>query len=116
MRAKCQPEKYTTTPWDYTGQSTGTLTFRNSQRVTSYGTQVPMRRGAADTRPQLQLALTGAGLSDTLYMYAETGATAAIDAAFDAVKLPNTTGLNLAALAPSGQPGQPDRHPRGAGR
>ncbi|MDO7876800.1 T9SS type A sorting domain-containing protein [Hymenobacter sp. ASUV-10] len=85
------------------GQSSGTLTFRNAQRITSYGTQVPMRRGAADTRPQLQLMLAGNGLSDAFYLYAEAGATPALDAQFDAAKLANTHGLNLASLAAGGQ-------------
>jgi hypothetical protein len=81
------------------GQSSGTLTFRNSQRVTSFATPTTFRRGAADTRPQLQLTLQGGSLSDELYVYAEAGATPGVDASYDAVKLPNTHGLNLAALA-----------------
>ena len=83
-----------------TGQTAGTLTFRNNQRLTSYTAQVPMRRGTADTRPLVQLELRGAtGPADVLYAYAENGATPAFDTQFDAVKLPNSTGLNLASLA-----------------
>jgi hypothetical protein len=82
------------------GQTAGTLTFRNAQRVTSYATQAPFRRGTADARPLVQLSLQGStGPADALFVYAEAGATAGLDARFDAVKLPNSTGLNLAAIA-----------------
>ena len=87
-----------------TGQTSGTLTFHNSHRLTSYGTQVIVKRITTDTRPLVQLELRGATEpADVLYAYAETGATPAFDAQFDAVKLPNTTGLNLASLATSGE-------------
>lgn len=87
------------------GQTAGTLTFRNAQRVTSYATQVPFRRGAADSRPLVQLNLQGsAGPADALFVYAESGATATgVDARFDAVKMANSTGLNLAS-APTATP------------
>ena len=84
------------------GQSSGTLTFRNAQRLTSYGQQVAMYRGA-DPRPQLQLHLQGAGTADDAYVYFEAGATAGADAQFDAVKLLNPTGLNLSVLSASGE-------------
>ena len=81
------------------GQTAGTLTFRNAQRVTSYATQVPLRRGTADARPLVQLNLQGnTGPTDALFVYAEAGATAGIDARFDAVKMANSTGLNLASV------------------
>jgi hypothetical protein len=80
------------------GQGSGSMTFRNSQRVTDFTQQVPFRRGTADTRPQVHLALRGAGLADDAYLYAEAGATAGVDVAFDAAKLPNPSGLNLASL------------------
>jgi len=80
------------------GQTAGALTFRDAHRLTDYATQVPVRRGTADTRPQLQLTLAGNGLSDDAYLYAEAGATAAVDASFDAVKLLNPHGLNVATL------------------
>ena len=87
-----------------TGQTAGSPTFQNSQRVTSYGSQVPMRRGTADSRPVVQLNLQGAtGPADALFIYAENGATAGLDSPFDAVKMSNSTGLNLAA-APAGTP------------
>ncbi|MDO7875502.1 FG-GAP-like repeat-containing protein [Hymenobacter sp. ASUV-10] len=85
-----------------TGQTAGSLTFRDAHRLTSYATQVPVRRTAADTRPQLQLTLAGAGLTDDVYLYAEASATAAVDAAFDATKLLNPHGLNVATLTTAG--------------
>jgi hypothetical protein len=87
------------------GQNTASLTLRNSQRMTSYATQVSVQRQAAETRPRLNLTLgtaNGASL-DGLYVYAEAGATAGFDAQQDAAKLPNTSGLNLAALTTDGQ-------------
>ena len=87
-----------------TGQTSGTLTFRNTYRVTDPATQVPFRRTAADPRPQVQLDLRStAGLADAFYAYAETGATPGADAGFDAVKMPNSTGLNLSSAAASGE-------------
>jgi hypothetical protein len=85
------------------GQPSGWLTFRNAQRVTSFASQVALLRPAADARPQVQLELAGAGLADTFIAYAEAGATLAFDAAFDAAKLPNPTGLNLSTAATSGE-------------
>jgi hypothetical protein len=82
------------------GQTAGSLTFRNNQRVTSYGRQAPFRRGTTDTRPLVQLQLKGAtGPADALFVYAESGATAGLDSQFDAVKLPNSTGLNLTSVS-----------------
>ena len=86
------------------GQTSGSFAFRDAQRVTTFATQVPFRRTAVDVRPLVQLALRGAtGPADALYAYAETGATPAYDAAFDAVKLPNSTGLNLSSTATTGE-------------
>jgi hypothetical protein len=83
--------------------TTASLTFRNAHRVTSFAAQAPVYR-PADARPLVQLELrTPAGQADALYAYAETGATAAFDAAFDARKLPNSTGLNLSSTASSGE-------------
>ncbi|MBO2009542.1 fibronectin type III domain-containing protein [Hymenobacter negativus] len=82
------------------GQSAGSLTFRNSQRVTTFGTQASFRRGVADLRPQVELTLSAPnGLTDPTHVYFETGATAAPDAAFDAEKLFNSNGLSLASVA-----------------
>jgi len=85
------------------GQSSGSLTLRNSQRITSFASQQAMHRTAAEPRPQVELQLRGASLSDMLYVYAEAGATTGLDAAFDAVKLANPHGLGLAAVAGSGE-------------
>ena len=80
------------------GQTSGALTFRNSQRLTS-PEATAFQRGKADTRPLVQLELRGTtGPVDTFYAYATAGATPAFDSQLDAVKLPNTTGLNLASL------------------
>ena len=87
------------------GQTSASLTLRNRQRATSFATQASLLRLTADTRPRLALSLTGAsGPADDLYVYAEADATAGFDARQDAAKLPNTTGLNLAALTADGQP------------
>jgi hypothetical protein len=84
------------------GQPSGSLTFRNSQRLTTY--QNPgYQRATADVRPTVQLTLAGAGLHDDYHLYAEASATAGLDAQLDAVKLPNPNGLNLAALTPAGE-------------
>ncbi|WP_210513945.1 ice-binding family protein [Hymenobacter terricola] len=82
-----------------TGQTSGTLTFRNSQRLTALN-NTTFQRTTTDTRPLVQLELRGTtGAADALYAYAETGATPGFDAQYDALKLPNTTGLNLASVA-----------------
>jgi hypothetical protein len=87
-----------------TGQTSGALTLRNSQRVATYATQVAVQRTTGETRPVLNLTLAAAnGSADALYVYAESGATAGFDQQQDAVKLPNLTGLNLAALTTDGQ-------------
>jgi hypothetical protein len=88
-----------------TGQTSATLNLRNSQRVTSYATQVSVQRTTGETRPLLNLTLgTTAGVSDDLYVYAENNATTGYDLKQDAAKLPNANGLNLAALTSDGQP------------
>ncbi|MDQ2794287.1 MAG: T9SS type A sorting domain-containing protein [Bacteroidota bacterium] len=76
-----------------TGQTSGTLNFRNSQRVTAYTN--PVYHRTAETRPLVQLDLQGAGKADPLYVYFKNGATTGIDREFDAVKLSNSTGLNV---------------------
>jgi len=101
------------------GQSSATMTFRNSQRLTvPSGTS--FLRPAADARSLVQLTLQDASLSlaDEAYVHFEQGATTAFEPAFDAEKLANPTGLNLATRPASGQPlsidGQPalDASPR----
>ena len=85
------------------GTSAGTLTFRNSQRLTVPNVTTFQR--TTETRPLVQLTLQAAGsasqngLLDELYVYAQAGATAGFDINFDAEKLPNPTGLNLSAQA-----------------
>ena len=81
------------------GQTAGSLTFRNSQRVTDFANQATFQRPAADPRPLVRLELAGHGLADAWVAYAETGATAAFDSQYDAAKLSNPTGLNLSSVA-----------------
>jgi len=85
------------------GQPSGTLTFRNSQRLTTPDATTVQR--TAETRPLVQLTLKGASgtASDNAYVYFEQGATMGFDAQYDAVKLPNTTGLNVSASLGSQQ-------------
>jgi hypothetical protein len=85
------------------GQTAGALTFRNRQRLTTFGTQVAMHRLAANLRPLVQLDLRApSGATDSFFAYAEAGATAGFDTQFDAHKLPNSTGLNLAGASGTG--------------
>ncbi|MDO7874379.1 choice-of-anchor J domain-containing protein [Hymenobacter sp. ASUV-10] len=86
------------------GRTGGNLIFRNSQRLTTYGTQVKMHRSSSTSLPSVGLTLTGAnGLTDELLVYSNATATTGLDPQADAVKLPNTTGLNLASLAATGE-------------
>jgi hypothetical protein len=81
------------------GQTSGSLTFRNSQRLTTLNATA-FQRTTADTRPLVQLELQASnGAADPLYAYAETSATTGFDAQYDAQKLPNPNGLNLASVA-----------------
>ena len=81
-----------------TPSTSGTFTFRNSQRLTSPNA-TSFQRTAANQRPLIQLELEMAkGPADTFYAYAEAGATSAFDAAYDAPKLRNPTGLNLSSV------------------
>jgi hypothetical protein len=93
------------------GNTTATMTFRNSHRLTApNGTT--LQRPAADPRPLVQLTLQGQGaaLADEAYVYFENGATSGFEPTFDAEKLPNPTGLNLSTtqagrqLSIDGQP------------
>ena len=79
----------------------GAVNLTNANRVTTFGPQNVFGRPTADTRPQLHLRVAGAGLVDEAYLYFEAGATTGVDSEYDAAKLPNTTGLNLASLATS---------------
>jgi hypothetical protein len=81
------------------GQTAGSLTFRNSQRLTTLNATA-FQRTTTDTRPLVQLELRASnGAADLLYTYAETGATPGFDAQYDAQKLLNSSGLNLAIVA-----------------
>ena len=81
------------------GQTSGALTFRNNQRLTAPNITT-FQRSTADARPLVQLELRGAtGPADAFYAYAETGTTIGFDNQYDALKLPNTTGLNVASIA-----------------
>jgi hypothetical protein len=82
-----------------------TLRLTNANRVTTFVAQPTFGRGTADVRPQLALTLRNAAgtLADAAAVYAEAGATPGVDARFDAVKLANPTGLNLASVAVTGE-------------
>ncbi|QIX60181.1 DUF4394 domain-containing protein [Hymenobacter sp. BT18] len=78
--------------------TTGSLTFSNDARLTSYASPA-FQRGTAEQRPLVQLELLGQNQADAAYAYWEQGATAGFDAKFDAVKFPVRSGLSLALLA-----------------
>jgi hypothetical protein len=85
-----------------TAGATPTLALTNTNRVTTFGPQPAMQRTAAETRPLVQLRLSGTtGAADDAYVYFEAGATAAPDAHYDAHKLRNAgpQALNLFSLA-----------------
>ena len=89
--------------------ASGSVTFTNQERLTSYDT-TPFQRGTADTRTQLLLSLSNAAVATQANIYFERGATAGFDRAFDAHHLPASNGLTLATeagaepLAINGQP------------
>ncbi len=89
------------------GQTSGSITFRNSQRVTtSNGTtfQRSATTAPTDLRPQVELTLSNAqDMSDVFNLYFEQGSTAGADTKYDALKLLNSTGLNLSSLTAQGQ-------------
>jgi hypothetical protein len=59
----------------------------------------------AQVKPQLQLDLQGAKseLVDQTYLYEQSGATTDFDSDYDAVKMRNSTGLNLASFTQDGR-------------
>ena len=79
----------------------GSVNLTNANRVYTFGPEPTFGRGTADTRPQLQLQLRGTAGLDETYVYFEAGATAGRDVEFDATKLANPSGFNLATLAAS---------------
>ncbi len=80
-----------------------TLTMPVGARISDFTTAnaVTVQRTTADARPLLRLTLATAtaSLTDEIYLYQQAGATTATDAAFDATKLPNPSGLNLVTVA-----------------
>jgi len=86
------------------GQTSGTLTFANNQRPTTY-TATTYYRTAAETRPLVQLSLKAAGSAtgDDAFVYFEQGSTEGFDSQYDARKLPNPSGLNLSTTVGSEQ-------------
>ncbi|WP_201987590.1 alpha/beta hydrolase fold domain-containing protein [Hymenobacter rubidus] len=81
-----------------------TLTIPVAARITDFATAntATVQRPAADPRPRLRLTLAdaaGAAPADEAYLYLEAGATAGPDLRYDAAKLPNPSGLNLASVA-----------------
>ncbi|RZK63234.1 MAG: T9SS type A sorting domain-containing protein [Hymenobacter sp.] len=74
-----------------------TVSFTNQVRLTTADATTFQR--PAETRPLVQLTLQGSGspLVDGVYVYFEQGATDGFEPAYDAVKLPNSTGLNLSS-------------------
>jgi hypothetical protein len=77
------------------GQSSATLTLKNSHRPITYSNATYLR--TAETRPLVQLTLkgTGSAISDDAFVYFEQGSSEGFDAQYDAVKIPNPNGLNL---------------------
>ena len=80
---------------------TGAINLLNTDRETTFGAQPAFGRGTADVRPLLRLTLANAAgtLADDAFVYCQAGATLNADAQFDATKLPNPSGLNLATRA-----------------
>ena len=74
--------------------------FTDACRLTTYANPA-FGRGPAEARPTLALALQAtaggpAAEADKTFLYFEAGATLGLDARYDAPKLPNPGGLNLA--------------------
>ncbi|MBH8568116.1 carbohydrate-binding protein [Microvirga sp. STS02] len=82
-----------------TAGTPGAVNLTNANRVTSFAAQPVFGRGLADSRPLLHLQLAGAGLSDDAFLYLQAGAMAGVDTEFDAAKLLNPAGLDLATLS-----------------
>ncbi len=82
-----------------TAGTDGAVNLTNANRVTTFGAQNTFGRTAADQRPQLQLRVANADLADVTYLYFENGASTAVEAERDAVKLTNPSGLSLGTLA-----------------
>ncbi len=87
------------------GAGAAALTIPLTARRAVVGSTVPtLRRNATDPRLRLVLKISAIDMADDeLVLYAEAGATAAFDAAFDAYKLPSSGQAELAALTPAGE-------------
>ncbi len=84
------------------GTAAARFAFSNDARLTSAA--VPPLAPATDARPVVQLSLQGTGnVTDALFVYAQAAATAGRDPLYDAAKLPNSHGLNLSAIATTGE-------------
>ena len=89
-----------------TAGTAGTLRLTNDNRVTDFNVPQPsFGRGTADERPLVRLSLrnTIGTSTDKLTLYADAKATAGVDAAYDATKLSNPSGLNLSAVSATGE-------------
>ena len=86
------------------GATPVTLTFPTAARITDYtgSNAATVQRPAADPRARLRLTLAPEAVpaaTDEAFVYFEAGATAGPDARYDAHKLANPSGLNLATVA-----------------
>ena len=86
------------------GAAPVTLTFPTAARITDFAAAnaATVQRPAADPRARLRLTLAAEAApatTDEAFVYLEAGATAAPDARYDARKLANPSGLNLASTA-----------------
>ncbi|WP_226163873.1 DUF4394 domain-containing protein, partial [Hymenobacter terricola] len=77
---------------------TGSVTFTNTERLTTYN-NTAFERTTADTRPQLTLGLRNAAAATQLAIYFDQNATPGFDRAFDAYSLPAPNGLTFATEA-----------------
>ena len=88
-----------------TSNSTGSITFRNSQRLLT-DDYTSFQRPTPITHPQVELSLRSNAnpiINDVAVVYFDNGSTVGPDARYDAVKLVNSTGLNMSTLTPGGQ-------------
>jgi hypothetical protein len=82
----------------------GFFRFNQAGRVRQFAASPAFQRTAADARPQVQLRLrAGQAPVDAAYVYAQAGATAGFDAAFDAPELRNSGSPSLYTVASAGE-------------
>ena len=85
--------------------TSGTIMFHNSQRLTT-SDNTPFQRPTPITHPQVELSLHSSAnplIDDVAIFFLDNGSTAGVDPRYDAIKLSNSTGLNMSTLAPSGE-------------